>query len=125
MGGCLFYAPKGLEVHVFCNITLSGLNVALWAPSFFLPSGSAALWVMLFVTFILDADIGEIFLNFPMHNSIQPYAGIDIQHFRKAFQGTHLNKLSRILRCATLLMGCGPSYITWMVSLRVVIQEWK
>jgi hypothetical protein len=91
-------APKGLEINVVYNGTLSGLNAAIWDPSFFLPSGSVALRVMPFTTFMLDADIDEMLLNFPMHKSIRPYAGIDIHHFQKSFQGTHLNKLSHILR---------------------------
>ena len=27
-------------------------------------------------------DIGEMFLNFPLHTSLRPYAGVDITHVR-------------------------------------------
>jgi hypothetical protein len=77
----MFDAPKGLDIRVVCNVTLSGFNAALWAPSFFLPSGSAALRVVTFTALMLGADIGEMFLNLPMHKFIRPYAGIDIQQF--------------------------------------------
>jgi hypothetical protein len=56
----MFDIPKGLDIRVVYNGTLSGLNEALRAPSFFLPSGNAALRVMAFTTFMLDANIGEI-----------------------------------------------------------------
>jgi hypothetical protein len=58
----MFDTPKGLDFHVVCNGTLSGLNVCIWAPSFFLPSDSAPLRVMSFTLFMLDADIGKMFL---------------------------------------------------------------
>jgi hypothetical protein len=48
-------------------------------------------------------------LNFPIHKLIHPYAGIDIHLFQKDFQGNDLDGLSRILRCSTLFVGCGPS----------------
>jgi hypothetical protein len=83
----MFDVPKGWDIRVINNGTLLGLNTALWAPSLFLTSGNAALRVMTFATFMLDVDIGELFLNFPMHKFIHLYAGIAIHHFRKAFQG--------------------------------------
>jgi hypothetical protein len=58
---------------------------------------------------MMDANIGEIFLNFPIHKQIRPYAGIHIQRFRTAFKGNELNTLSWFIRCATLFMGYGPS----------------
>ena len=59
--------PKGdLDIRVVYNGTASGLNEALWAPGFYLPNANAAARLLMFYSFTVDADLGEMFLNFPM-----------------------------------------------------------
>lgn len=61
-----------------CNGTTSGLNGALWAPSFYMPTSTAASRLMLFYTWCMDLDLGDMFLNFPMDLKIRPFAGVDL-----------------------------------------------
>jgi hypothetical protein len=44
-----------------------------------------------------DHDIGEMFLNFPMHESIQPFSGIDIRPY--CFPDSPHTHIERWVRC--------------------------
>lgn len=78
-----FDVPKGDEdIRVVYNGTSSGLNEALWAPGFFLPNADSAARLLMFYSFTVDADLGEMFLNFPMDPAIQPFAGVDLSGVR-------------------------------------------
>ena len=66
------------------NGTTSGLNSSLWAPSFYMPTASAAARLMSFYTWCVDLDLGEMFLNFPMDLKIRPFAGIDLTPLAKS-----------------------------------------
>ena len=69
-----FQVPKGLsDLRIVYDGTSSGLNYALWAPSFWLPTPDTALWQVTFYSYCVDIDLGEMFLNFPMDARIQPY----------------------------------------------------
>lgn len=74
-----FDVPKGdLDIRVVYNGTASGLNEALWAPGFYLPNANAAARLLMFYSFTVDADLGEMFLNFSMDPAIRPFAGVDL-----------------------------------------------
>jgi hypothetical protein len=73
-----FDVPKGEDIRIVYNGTRSGLNDALWAPSFFLPTTNTAARVMSFYTYCVDLDLGEMFLNFLMDKKIQAFAGVDV-----------------------------------------------
>jgi hypothetical protein len=77
--------------------------------SFFLPNGHSALQMMMFATFLLDSDIGGMFLHFPMNQCMRPYIVVDIHHLKEVFKGTYLEQLSHIIQCVMLFMGCGSS----------------
>ena len=87
-----FDVPKGdHDVRMVYNGSSCGLNEALWAPSFWLPTADTALRAMTFGTYCVDLDLGEMFLNFPLDKALQPYAGIDltpIQHLLADFDGS-------------------------------------
>jgi hypothetical protein len=56
----------------------SGLNKALWVPSFTLPSVEALTRVMDTESWMGDLDLGDMFLNFPLDIAIRSYCGIDL-----------------------------------------------
>jgi hypothetical protein len=58
--------------------TASGLNDALWAPSFWLPTIDSLVRALDADSWMADRDIGDMFLNFQLHESLWPFAGVDI-----------------------------------------------
>jgi hypothetical protein len=83
-----FDVPKGDDdIRVVYNGTPSGLNEALWAPGFLLSNADMAARLLMFYSFMVDADLGEMFLNFPMDPAIKPHAGVEITGLRN-----HLTK---------------------------------
>jgi len=61
--------------------TKSGLNRAVWAPWFPLPTVEAHLRCVEPGSYMGDIDIGEMFLNFMLHPRIQQHAGVDLTPF--------------------------------------------
>ena len=61
--------------------TKSGLNDAIWVPSFWLPTVRTLLRMVTFETWMSDLDVGEMFLNFILHSSLRPYCGVDLTQF--------------------------------------------
>jgi hypothetical protein len=75
-----FDVPKGAEdIRVVYHGTKSGLNAQLWAPRCHMPTGTTAINVMAFNTWLTDSDIGEMFPNFTMDPRIRPRAGVDLK----------------------------------------------
>lgn len=74
-----FGVPKGDEdIQMVYDGTQSGLNDALWAPTFGLPTINSHLCGLEQDTYMCDNDLGEMFLNFQLDPSIQPYCGVDL-----------------------------------------------
>ena len=107
-----FTVPKGEEdVRVVFDGTSSGLNEALWAPNFFLPSSRAASVLLTFSTWLADVDFGEMFHNFFVANRIRKYSGVDVSPLISALQ-TPLERDkrgARVVRWTRLFMGMRPS----------------
>ncbi len=73
-----FTVPKGDgDVRMVYDATKSGLNAQLWAPWFLLPTVESHLRCVQPGTFMGDIDLSEQFLNFVLHERVQPFAGID------------------------------------------------
>ena len=101
-----FDVPKGDgDIRMVYNGTSSGLNDAVWAPWFNLPTVETHLRAVIPGTFMCDIDLSEMFLNFMLDEEIRPYAGVD---FTKLFEeeSLELNLWERWIR---LLMGFKPS----------------
>jgi len=73
-----FSVPKGSDdIRMVYDATASGLNACLWAPSFWLPSAEGLVDRMDSTSWMGDLDMGEQFLNFPLHLDLQKFCGID------------------------------------------------
>jgi hypothetical protein len=61
--------------------TSSGLNDAIWVPRFPLPTVNTMLRAVDVHSFMGDLDIGETFVNFILHESMQALCGVDLAEF--------------------------------------------
>ena len=77
-----FAVPKGdSDIRMVYDASVSGLNDSLWAPRFAMPSLGTHLRAVEGGTYMGDCDIGDCFLNFILHESVRPYAGVDLTHY--------------------------------------------
>ncbi len=77
-----FAVPKGTDdVQMVYDGTKSGLNDAIWVPRFPLPTVNTMLCAVDKNTFMGDMDIGEMFLNFILHESMQALCGVDLTNY--------------------------------------------
>jgi hypothetical protein len=80
-----FSVPKGdSDIRMVYNGTSSGLNDVLWVPSFPLPTVNSVLRAVHPNSWMADTDLGEMFLNFVLHDSLRELAGVDVTHYRGA-----------------------------------------
>jgi hypothetical protein len=78
-----FAVAKGeFDIRLVYDGSSSGLNDALWAPSFWMPMSESAVRLISFYSFLFDSDIGECFLNFPNDKKLRKYCGVDLSPFR-------------------------------------------
>ena len=71
----MFYVHKGLnDIRMVYNGTSCVFNLDIWAPYFGLPNVQHNLRALLPGYSQCDMDTGEIFLNFPLHPDLRPFA---------------------------------------------------
>ena len=74
-----FAVPKGEDdIRMVYDGTRSGLNDAMFAPWFPLPTVEQLLRVVETESYMGDIDVGEMFLNFVMHKSLRIFCGVDV-----------------------------------------------
>ena len=74
-----FCVPKGLDdIRMVYDATKCGLNDSVWAPNFCLPTIDSSLRAVEISTWCGDIDLGEMFLNYMLHEDLQEFAGIDV-----------------------------------------------
>ena len=79
-----FPVPKGEnDIRMVYDATKCGLNSQLWSPNFMLPTIDMTLRHVNHTGWFGDIDLGEQFLNFPLHGDLRPYAGIDATELRQ------------------------------------------
>ena len=101
-----FAVPKGTSnVRMVYDSTCSGLNSAIWVPSFSLPSVDTLTDRLDITSWMSDLDMGEQFLNFPLDQDLQPYCGIDVCPYLGTSPGTQ----TLWLRWARCMMGLKSS----------------
>ena len=72
--------PKGEDdVRMVYDATANGLNDAVWVPSFWLLTVESLVRAMDVNSWMMDRDIGEMFLNFQLHHSAIPFTGVDLR----------------------------------------------
>jgi hypothetical protein len=74
-----FSVPKGSDdVRMVYDGTASGFNDSIWVPNFGLPTIDTLIRGTGPTTWMVDLDIGDMFLNFMLHWEARPFVGIDI-----------------------------------------------
>jgi len=77
-----FSVPKGdHDIRMAYDSTKSGLNASIWTPWFPLLTIEMHLCNIVPGLYMGNIDIGDMFLNFMLHKSIQPAAGVDLTPF--------------------------------------------
>jgi len=77
-----FDVPKGKEdIRMVYDGTINGFNESIEVPKFGMPTLNTHLRSMMPGYNMVDADVGECFLNFHLHSSLQPYVGVDLSRF--------------------------------------------
>ena len=108
------------------NGTSCGLNKSLWVPNFWLPTAKTAVRSLSFNYCFMDKDLGEMFLNFPLHPSLAAYSGFDLSHFRKQICSTAKISIAKGARCfgrwERCWMGLRPSPY-WCVRFYYMAEE--
>ena len=100
-----FAVPKGdADIRMVYDASVSGLNDSLWVPSFVLPGVDSLTDSMGPGSWMGDLDMGEEFLNFPLHPQLQQYCGIDV----RPYLGQNRQK-TMWWRWARCMMGLKPS----------------
>jgi hypothetical protein len=82
-----FEVDKDSDIRLVYNGTSCGLNDALWAPNFWLPTPATAARTLGYGYYMVDIDLGEMFLNFPLHSVLQRYSGVDFTHYSDDLKG--------------------------------------
>jgi hypothetical protein len=73
-----FAVPKGEDdIRMVFDGTDSGLNDSIWVPRFPLPTMVTLLRAVEPGCYMSNFNVGEIFLNFVLHESMQALCGID------------------------------------------------
>jgi hypothetical protein len=103
-----FAVPKaGTDIRIVYDATQCGLNEALWAPNFFLPTVDSILRNAACGTWFGDIDLGEMFLNYALDLDLRAYAGVDLTELDRDKIG---KDGGRVLECWNrTLMGFRPS----------------
>ena len=74
-----FAVPKGEDdIRMVYDLTASGLNDALWAPRFWMPTILNVVDCATDASWYGDVDVGEMFLNFPLDINMRKFCGVDL-----------------------------------------------
>ena len=74
-----FAVPKGeKDIRLVYDGTKSKLNDSVFAPNFFMPSIDSMLMTVDVNSWFGDNDLGEMFLNYCLHSTLQRYSGVDL-----------------------------------------------
>ena len=74
-----FGVPKGVidgiiqDWRIVYHTGANSLNDCVWAPLFWLPGVSSLVQILDLTSVMEDRDIGEMFLNFPLHPSVRTF----------------------------------------------------
>jgi hypothetical protein len=112
-----FAVPKGqTDIRMVYDATKSGLNRAIWVPSFALPSLDSLTDLLSWESWMSDQDLGEMFLNFPLNTQLRPYCGIDLRPYLDPTNSRGKTWWEVWVRCMMGLMS-SPYICTKMIAL--------
>ena len=97
-----FHVDKGQDdIRMVYDGTKSGLNESLWAPWFPFPTIESMLRAVEPGTYMSDNDVGEMFLNFMLHEEVRELCGVDFTlYFPKEVNEERRVLWERWSRCA-------------------------
>jgi hypothetical protein len=103
-----FAVPKGeTDLRMVYDATKTGLNASLWVPSFPLPTTDSLVNLLTTESWMSDIDLGEHFLNFPLHEDLQLHCGMDLRpYYQDEGRDDQKTLWMRWSRC---MMGLKPS----------------
>jgi len=74
-----FAVPKGeADVRMVYDATANGLNECVWSPPFWLPTLNTLVRCLDEDLWMTDRDMGDMFLNFQLHESAVPFTGVQL-----------------------------------------------
>ena len=74
-----FFVPKGkTDIRMVFNGMSCGLSTATWASRFWLPMSGSMTRLLSNGYAVVNIDLGEIFINFPIHEQLHKFVGIDL-----------------------------------------------
>ncbi len=74
-----FAVLKGEEdMRLVYNTITNKLNECVWVPSFWLPNIDSLIRALDEDSWMTNWDVGDMFLNFQLHEDIDPYTGVDL-----------------------------------------------
>jgi hypothetical protein len=74
--------PKANDIRPVYNGTSSGLNAAVWAPNFGLPTAQSETDALNYGYLSVDLDLGEMFHKLTVPHVFRPYFGLDLTPFQ-------------------------------------------
>jgi len=103
-----FAVPKGdTDLRMVYDASKTGLNASLWVFSFPLPTTNSLVDLLTPSSWMSDIDLGEHFLNFPLHKDLQVHCGMDLRPFYR--DETKGKKKTMWMRWSRCMMGLKPS----------------
>jgi hypothetical protein len=74
-----FAVPKGEDdVRLVYDAMANKLNECVWVPSFWLPTIDSLVRALDKESWMMDHDVGNMFLNYQLHRTAVPYRGVDL-----------------------------------------------
>ncbi len=74
-----FMVPKGEDdIRLVYDATTNQLNECVWVPTFWLPTIVTLVRALNKHSWMTDRDVGDMFLNFQLNESIVPFTGVDL-----------------------------------------------
>jgi hypothetical protein len=74
-----FAVPKGEDdICLVYDATANKLNNCVWVPTFWLPTIDSLVRALDKDSWMTDRDVGDMFLNFQLHESVKPFTGVNL-----------------------------------------------
>jgi hypothetical protein len=127
-GTSFFSVDKGVtDIRMVYNGTSCGLNKALYAPHFGLPTVRETLRAILPGYYQCDLDVQDQFLNFKLHKSLREHSGVDVHKVRSVtpedadWEGQRPSRWERWERNWMDLRDSPYRSIQWQVRLKLEV----